>query len=362
LLQEQVLAFVEGALARTSPGKVFTIGVLAALPVTFGTSAKAATIGATAIKGSLLAKTAAMTGILSVVANPLMMFFGNYAGYRANLAEAQSELERLQIKAVYRKALLVALGFFAVFAAIAIWLCRNQAGGTVLFTSLVVGSVLIYLATFLAFAILAGPGRRKYLSELMARGDSHESVRPVFEYRSRASFLGLPLVHICIGDRFAILKAPVKGWIAVGERAVGGFLAFGAVAIAPVSIGGLTLGLLPFGGLALGVVALGGFAVGIWSYGGLVLGWQALGGCAISWQAAEGGIALAREFAVGGIARATVANTEAARYFINSDWFFRYGEFLSRHSFWLNLVWVLPLAVFWKLSERKNRQKTSQVI
>src|SRR5712691_6241999 len=32
LLHEQVLAFVEGALERTSPGKAFTIGVLAALP------------------------------------------------------------------------------------------------------------------------------------------------------------------------------------------------------------------------------------------------------------------------------------------------------------------------------------------
>ena len=32
VLQEQVLVFVEGALTRTTPGKVFTIGVLAALP------------------------------------------------------------------------------------------------------------------------------------------------------------------------------------------------------------------------------------------------------------------------------------------------------------------------------------------
>ena len=34
LLHEQVLAFVEGALERTNPGKTFTIGVLAALPAT----------------------------------------------------------------------------------------------------------------------------------------------------------------------------------------------------------------------------------------------------------------------------------------------------------------------------------------
>ena len=47
LLQEQVLAFVEGALEQTIPGKAFTLGVLASLPV-MATSAKAAVVGATA--------------------------------------------------------------------------------------------------------------------------------------------------------------------------------------------------------------------------------------------------------------------------------------------------------------------------
>jgi RNA polymerase sigma factor (sigma-70 family) len=54
LLHEQVLAFVEGALERTNPGKAFTLGVLTALPV-FATSASAATMGAAAVKGSLAA-------------------------------------------------------------------------------------------------------------------------------------------------------------------------------------------------------------------------------------------------------------------------------------------------------------------
>ena len=61
LLQEQVLAFVEGALEQTSPGKAFTLGVLAALPV-MTTSAKAAAVGATAAKGSAAAKSAGWPG------------------------------------------------------------------------------------------------------------------------------------------------------------------------------------------------------------------------------------------------------------------------------------------------------------
>jgi len=360
LLQEQVLAFVEGALERTNPGKLFTVAVLAALPLSLATSAKAAAIGATAAKGSLLAKTAVAAGILSLVLNPVMMLFGNYAGYRMNLAEARSELERQRIKAAYRNALFTALGVFAVFAAVAIWLCRNQPHGDVLISMLVVGLILIYFTTVFGFAALSGRSRRKFLTEILEQNHSKEFLEPAFEYRSRASFLGLPLVHIRIGDRFAILKSPVKAWIAVGERAVGGLFAFGAIAIAPVSVGGITIGLLPFGGLALGVLALGGFALGIWVFGGLVVGWQALGGCAIGWHAADGGIALARDFASGGIAHAAQANNEIARQWISSNWFFHYGEIVGEHSFWLNLAWVLPLTLFWKLSARKKRQTTVQ--
>ena len=57
LLQEQFLAFVAGALKQTSPGKTFTLGVIAALPL-LATTAKAATAGAVAAKGSATAKTA----------------------------------------------------------------------------------------------------------------------------------------------------------------------------------------------------------------------------------------------------------------------------------------------------------------
>ena len=360
LLQEQVLAFVEGALERTNPGKAFTVGVLAALPLSLATSAKAAAIGATAAKGGLLAKTAVGAGIFSILFSPVMMLFGNYASYRMNLAEARSEMERQRIREIYRKALYLALGIFAVFAAAAVWLCRNQDGSVVLITLLVTGLILIYLATIFAFAIVSERERRKFLSGLLTENPSKEFAEPAWEYRSQASFLGLPLVHIRIGDRFALLKAPVKAWIAVGERAIGGLFAFGAIAVAPLSVGGITIGLLPFGGLALGVVALGGFAVGIYSYGGLVLGWLAMGGCAIGWLAADGGIALARDFASGGIAHAAQANNDIARQMTSSNWFFHYGEILGHHSFLLNLVWVVPIVIFWKLSARKNRQTTVQ--
>jgi hypothetical protein len=90
------------------------------------------------------------------------------------------------------------------------------------------------------------------------------------------------------------------------------------------------------------------------------VGWQALGGCAIGWHAAIGNIALARDFASGGIAHAAQANNEIAWQWISSNWFFHYGEIVGQYSFWLNLGWVLPLTLFWKLSARKKRQTTVQ--
>ncbi|MFO1501374.1 MAG: sigma-70 family RNA polymerase sigma factor [Verrucomicrobiota bacterium] len=63
LLQEEVLSFVESALERSSPGKAFTLTVMAALPLGVQ-SAEAATLGVVAAKGSLGAKAALIFGTL----------------------------------------------------------------------------------------------------------------------------------------------------------------------------------------------------------------------------------------------------------------------------------------------------------
>jgi len=59
-LHEEVLAFVEGALEKTAPGKTFTLGVITALPL-LATTAKSATAGATAAKGGATLKLLFMT-------------------------------------------------------------------------------------------------------------------------------------------------------------------------------------------------------------------------------------------------------------------------------------------------------------
>ena len=124
----------------------------------------------------------------------------------------------------------------------------------------------------------------------------------MFEYRSRLTLLGLPLVHIRF--RGGLERGPVKAWIAAGDAAIGVIFAFGGMAIAPISFGGLAVGILTLGGLAVGVLPFGGFSFGPWAMGGFAVGWQAFGGCAVGWLAAQGGVAVARGFAEGGVALA----------------------------------------------------------
>jgi hypothetical protein len=104
---------------------------------------------------------------------------------------------------------------------------------------------------------------------------------------------------------------------------------------------------------------LGGFGAGIWTFGVLAAGWQAFGCCAAGWHAAVGGVALAHDFALGGIAHAAQANNEPARQFAASHGFFQWSQSLARHALWLNLIWVVPVVVQWRVIAReRGRRRT----
>ena len=90
LLHEEVLAFVEGALEKTAPGKVFTLDVLAALSLTTK-FAKAATVGVTAAKAGAATKTGATLG---AVGKFLPVLGSVYFISKSNLEDAKSPRER----------------------------------------------------------------------------------------------------------------------------------------------------------------------------------------------------------------------------------------------------------------------------
>ena len=357
MLHEQVLAFVEGALERTNPGKTFTIGVLACLPA-LAFSATAATAGVAAKSGAA-AKTVGLLAWLGAGLGPLIVLLPNYLGYRLALAGAQSDAERASIKSFFGKLGGITLGLFVPFAVVVLWLGRNQTDHSYLSGLFATGLVLIFLPAMFILIRRSGQGSRAYFAQVLAEKHGGVFPKPAWEYRTQACLFGWPLVHIRIGDRFAIFQKPVKAWIAVGNAAVGGLFACGGMAIAPLSLGGLSIGLLSFGGLATGVVSLGGVALGIWPlFGGLLVGWQAFGGCfTIAWSAAVGSFAWAHDFALGHLARAAQVNNEAARQFIEPNGLFRCSQLVARHWLWINLLWIVPFFILWLLTTRKRRSQ-----
>jgi hypothetical protein len=189
----------------------------------------------------------------------------------------------------------------------------------------------------------------RQLCEERAALDSSRLAQPAWEYRSKLELFGLPLVHVRF-NRSAVQRTPVKAWIAVGDFAFGLLFAFGGLAIAPVSLGGIAIGLMPWGGAAVGVFAIGGFALGGWVFGGFALGWQAFGGCALALNAAMGGLAIARDVASVG-SRARQANGEIVP-FMKASPFFSRMTILSHYVGWLNLLWLIPLAGWWRVLKR----------
>jgi ribosome-associated translation inhibitor RaiA len=111
LLQEQFLAFVAGALKQTSPGKTFTLGVIAALPL-LATTAKAATATATATKGGAMAKATGAGAFLQAIAalSPILLL-GGFFGFKMGGDARQSSQQRESVATFWR----IVVGSLAAF-------------------------------------------------------------------------------------------------------------------------------------------------------------------------------------------------------------------------------------------------------
>lgn len=94
-----------------------------------------------------------------------------------------------------------------------------------------------------------------------------------FEYKSKKTLFGKPLVHITWGHDMVS-----KGIIAIGLRAVG-VLSVGLLSVGLLSFGVISIGLLALGAFALGLIAGGAIAFGIFAFGALAFGIAAVGAC-----------------------------------------------------------------------------------
>ncbi len=167
------------------------------------------------------------------------------------------------------------------------------------------------------------------------------SEMPAMQYRSTATLLGLPLVHIHTGSvvngRYE--RGVARGWIAIGDIAFGVLLGLGGLSFGLISIGGGAAGLIAVGGGAVGGFAVGGFGLGIVAVAGMALGVLAVGGLAVG-GLAVGGVAIAHSFAVGGLAIAENANNPAAREAMQAT-LVEFGRSIGSQLVWLGPVLVL---------------------
>lgn len=353
LLHEQVAAFVEGALERTNPGRAFTLGVLAALPA-FPAPANAAALGATTAKASALAKSAGLAGLFNVPLGFVGMILGMYFGYRLDRECARSLPEQEIITRCYRFLVRGSALFALALLSLSVLGWSSLKSHPQLYAGILVAFAMFYLGFGAALTLWIRRSLHKIGQDKFLASQPTPRQMPMFEYRSRFSLFGWPLVHIRL--RGGIERGPVKAWIAAGDAAIGLAFAFGAVAIAPISFGGVSLGLLTLGGVAIGIVPVGGFSFGLYALGGLALGLQAFGGCAIAWTAADGAVAVARDFAIGVVASARHANNAVAEAFIQDSLFFQCARLAMRYAQWLNLLWLLPLVLWqqkWRITARQ---------
>jgi len=341
LLHKEVLAFVEDALGRTNPGKAFTLAVLAALPASLTTSAKAAAVATVAAKSGASAAGASFLAVLGAVCGPALGVLGGYLGLKSSLRHARTPRER---SLVIRQAKITAIGvvvFMASLLSFVYFAGPLWKSHPLVLIGTGMGIVLVYGGYI--FSVAWGFNReyarlREQERTLHPEAFKDEPRQAVFlEYRSKATLLGLPLVHIRSGRMPGQTGKSAMGWIAVGEKAYGILFASGTVAVGGISFGGLSIGLISFGGIGVGLVSFGGVALGALAIGGAAIGIVASGGIAMGWHAAIGGMAAAREIALGGAALARHMNDAVAK-----DFFARYH--------WLDITQPGPRDAFWIIS------------
>ena len=206
MLQEQMMAFVEGALRKSTPGRIFTLGVLAALPE-FATPAKAAGAGAAAAAahGSLLAKSTTIAALLASITGVV----NTIIALRAALDQSRTPRER---RAVVKATL---FSFFGCLGPLAVvYLLRESAYqwwdyrltfavvSQALLACFVLGWPVAMIKMLRHFRRLRAEERRLHPEYFLDERDQIGSTESA--YRSRARLFGVPLVHL----RFA---APETG-------------------------------------------------------------------------------------------------------------------------------------------------------
>jgi MFS family permease len=255
----------------------------------------------------------------------MVTFLATVSGLISTLFALRANLDQSRTKRERRAVVKTALSFFGVAGAFVAgmfglrYLALGSYGnaGYLAFLSqvLVVAFVVSYLVMtvrLLKRARALRTAERLRRPDLFAAPDDQPGSKKR-EYKSRLTFLGLPLVHA----KFAMAEegeSPAVGWIAAGDRAYGLLFAWGGIAVAPVSVGIVSVGLVTVGAVGFGLVGMGAVGIGLLAMGASAIGYKAYASMsALGWESAfSPGFSIAKEAAIGPIAYAGQVNNELA--------------------------------------------------
>lgn len=350
LLHERVTAFVEGALARSTPGGAFTASVLGALPLATLPGAAAAAVATGAKSGTLSALLAQCAVVAGAILGPLTGVVGAWSGYRAGLAATRTPAEARHLKRGTIRMVSVSAVMTALILLLLLGGARWWKLDPVVYTSVVISAVLMnfVLVGFMTVRFRREVGALR-VAERLAHPEAFRDEQPgrgePKYYRSSAIFLGIPLVEVRYGRPEGAKLRPAFGWFAFGDVALGLIGAVGPVACAPVAFGALSIGLAAIGGLSLAGFSIGGVALGGFALGGLAIGVVAVGGIALGWTAAIAGVAVAHGIAFGQSVYGAHANDAVASAWLAAHHWLdvRQPEMLLT----ISLLWLPSVCLTW---------------
>jgi RNA polymerase sigma factor (sigma-70 family) len=338
MLREEMAVLVESTLTRTKPSNAFTIGVLVALPVVSTTTASAATVAAASANAAgkgVLAKLG-----LGALLGPVVGLCCAYFSTKAAASTARTKAERDCIlryawRWIIPFCFVMSLGLAAVLSLAGKLYAASAVGivlGVTAWTAALLGGIFYACHQMdrdvKRIRVETNTSDEAFAQVLAAQG---KSLRVPRYFESKWRFLGLPLLAMAWGGNNSDQYRPraVCAWLAIGDIAVSPLLAFGGVAVAPVAVGAITIGVLSlsvFWGIAVGVLAVGSVAFGWWTLGCVAAGWK----CAIGFAA------VARDYAMGSIASAAKTGA-AAREWLAREWFADFSNVTLHQAHW----WIL---------------------
>ncbi|MDO6746710.1 RNA polymerase sigma factor [Gilvimarinus sp. 1_MG-2023] len=355
-LQTAMVSFVEDTLSKSKPGASFTTAVLLAISTISAPKAKATALGIGAAHTGSAFKWASLLTVFAAFSG----LIGSFFSVRASLAQSRTRSERrltIKIVALY---LGIALAFtLALYLLKALALGNSvNAQGYAIASQLVVFAFVIsylYLLSFMLTRVpqLRAQQRLAFPQAFLAEGDRPDAKRR--EFKTRATLLGVPVLHFKLGMPEPGDK-PAVGWVAGGDRAYGLVFAWGGWAVAPVSVGIVSLGFISIGALGIGVLSLGAVAIGVLGLGAAAVAYKAYASLsALGWQSAlSGGFSIAQDAALGPVAFATTSNSEQAAQLTNLTAF-------NHHYLWvlavMSVLVIVPAVWHSKVVRQRMGQK-----